>query len=96
MVLASSQVKVLSLLPFLQCPDSNPYISGGLVVKQVNISPTGVRHSTSLQGILYLSLITHFTINRQTLNIQPYGVMLCSPQTSKHYPHRAMEQINRG
>ena len=48
---SSSKVKALSLLPSLQCLDNNPYISGGLVVKQVNISPTGVRHSTSLQGI---------------------------------------------
>ena len=41
--------------------------SGGLVIiKQVTISPTGVRCFTSLQGACNLSLITYLTINRQT------------------------------
>ena len=61
--------------------------SGGLVIKQVTISPTGLRCFKSLQGACNLSLITHLTINRQTVRHPPYGVMLWSPQTSKHYPH---------
>ena len=77
--------------PCCMCELLGWFNSGGLVIKQVTISPTGVRCFTSLQEACNLSLITHLTINRQTVRHPPYGVMLWSPQTSKHYPHRAME-----
>ena len=38
-VCTSSQVKALSLLASLQYLDNNPYLFGGLVIKEVTISP---------------------------------------------------------
>ena len=48
--------------PCCMCELLGWFHSRGLVIKQVTISPTGVRCFTSLQGACNLSLITHLTI----------------------------------
>ena len=91
---ASSQVKALSLLPSLQCLDNNPLFSGGLVIKEVTISPTpfsrGLDISHPFRESLNLLLITHYTIS--TLWSFPHGV-LCSghPKLQSLTPHRAIK-----